>query len=275
MVVNVYGRELWSARQWLHRRTLRRVDLVVSDCYFSADFVESHYRLDRRRICVVHDCVDTQRFKPAPRNPELMRSFGIPNGSDHRYVMTFGRIETRSRYKGYDRLLDALISLKGDERVIGLFAGDGDDRARLEKRAIQSGLSGRVFFLGSIPESTLVDMYNLADIFVLVSERAFGRGEGLPLTPLEAAACGKPIIVGDEDGSREAVVENLNGRAVSPSDTCGLRSALVDLLLDKRLCEQMGRAARVQIEEHFSYDAFEVRTANVLTKLSGICGRLA
>jgi phosphatidylinositol alpha-1,6-mannosyltransferase len=274
VVVNVYGRELWSARQWLHRRTLRRADLIVSDCYFSAEFVESQYALDRERICVVHDCVDTERFRPAPRNPELLKSFGIPNGGDHRYIMTFGRIETRSQYKGYDRLLDALISLKGDERVIGLFAGDGDDRARLEKRAMQAGLNHRVFFLGSISEATLVDVYNLADVFVLVSERAFGRGEGLPLTPLEAAACGKPIIVGDEDGSREAVIDNLNGRTISPSDASGLRSVLVELLSDNGLREQMGYAARVQIEKHFSYEAFEGRTANVLTKLFGFCDQI-
>ena len=81
----------------------------------------------------------------------------------------------------------------------------------------------------------------------MTQDRSDGRGEGIPLTPLEAAACAKPIIVGNEDGSREAVVEGVNGFIVSPRDPDALRGALEQLLVRDELRDSMGRAARSRI----------------------------
>src|SRR5207248_5669003 len=145
--------------------------------------------------------------------------------------------------KGYDRLLDAFKSMSEHRNLILLLAGSGNDVERLRNRAFSEELADRVFFLGSIPERDLCDVYNLCDAFALVSDRGPGRGEGTPFTLLEAAACGKPIIVGDEDGSREAVVHGVNGFTVSPRDPAALRSAIEALMLDEKSCNQMGKAA--------------------------------
>jgi phosphatidylinositol alpha-1,6-mannosyltransferase len=270
LVANVYGEELWSGlRLPLNRPLLRRMSAILSDCHFSAEFVRRDYGIDPARISVIWDCVDLKRFYPSGRGTDLLRSFGVPVGNEYRYLLTLGRTEKRSRYKGYDRLLDALASLRDDPEIILLVAGDGDDRGRLERRARDEHLENRVFFLGSIPERQLNDVYNLCDAFALVSDRGKGRGEGIPLTPLEAAACGKPIIVGDEDGSREAVIDGVNGRCVSPSRPDDLRQAILELLLDDAKREEMGRAARRRIEAEFSYEGFRSKTAALLERLTG------
>ena len=54
-----------------------------------------------------------------------------------------------------------------------------------------------------VHEDDLPKFYRASRIFTLVSDRGKGRGEGIPLTPLEAMACGSPIIVGNQDGSQE------------------------------------------------------------------------
>jgi phosphatidylinositol alpha-1,6-mannosyltransferase len=117
-------------------------------------------------------------------------------------------------------------------------------------------------------EGLLTDIYNLCDVFALVSDRGYGRGEGIPLTPLEAAACGKPIIVGNEDGSQEAVIDGLNGRLVSPRDTANLREAILTLMLDDQQRERMGREARQRIEKEFSYESFRKKIASVIGDVS-------
>jgi phosphatidylinositol alpha-1,6-mannosyltransferase len=137
----------------------------------------------------------------------------------------------------------------------------------LEKRVKDEGLTGRIFFLGSVAERDLVDVYNSGDIFILVSDRGYGRGEGVPLTPLEAAACGKPIIVGDEDGSREAVEDGENGFIVSPRELENIAKAITTIVDDPVLRERMGQYARQRVERDFSYTVFQHRTSAVIKNL--------
>jgi phosphatidylinositol alpha-1,6-mannosyltransferase len=177
-------------------------------------------------------------------------------------------MEEATRYKGYDRLLDTLAAFKENPNVIGIFAGDGGDRERLHRRAREMGLERKAFFIGSIPEAMLCDIYNLGDVFSLVSERGQGKGEGVPLTPLEAAACGKPIIVGNEDGSQEAVIDGENGCIVSPRDPGAMRDALTTILLDDENRKRMGLAARARIESEFSYEGFRNKTALLVDDLT-------
>ena len=268
LVANVYGRELWSRGQWAYRRLLSRADAVVSDCHFSGKFVVDDYGIKPERVRVIWDCVDLSRFRPDSRRTDLLDQFGIPSGPGFRYILTLGRMEVATRYKGYDRLLDALAAFKEDPNVIGIFAGDGGDRERLERRAREMGLERKAFFIGSVTEAILPDVYNLCDMFSLVSERGEGKGEGVPLTPLEAAACGKPIVVGNEDGSQEAVIDGENGRIISPRDPAAMRDAIATILLDDGNRRRMGLAARARIEAEFSYEGFRNKTARLIDDLT-------
>jgi phosphatidylinositol alpha-1,6-mannosyltransferase len=132
------------------------------------------------------------------------------------------------------------------------------------------GLEKRIFFLGSVPENKLVDVYNLCDLFVHVSDRGYQRGEGIPLTPLEAAACGKPILVGNEDGSQEAVIEGVNGRIVSPRSKEQMSETIRELLLNDESRARMGTAARTRIEQEFSYVCFRAQTTAILKEFGCI-----
>jgi phosphatidylinositol alpha-1,6-mannosyltransferase len=267
LVANVYGRELWSRGQWAYRRLLSGADAVVSDSHFSRNFVVDQYGVKPERVRVIWDCVDLSRFHPQQRRTDLLEQFGIPSGPDFRYLLTLGRMEQVTSYKGYDRLLDALATFKENPNVIGIFAGDGDDRERLQRRAREMGLERKAFFIGSVQEATLPDVYNLGDMFSLVSERGHGKGEGVPLTPLEAAACGKPIVVGNEDGSQEAVIDGENGRIISPRDPGAMRDAIARILLDDENRRRMGLAARARVEAEFSYEGFRNKTGRLLNDL--------
>ncbi len=270
VLVNVYGLELWSNRQWLHRRTLPSCSLVVADCHFSARFVTERYHIPHDRVRVVWDCVDTKRFQPAARRNDLLVAYDVPTGRDYRYILSLGRIVKGAEHKGYDRLIDCMAHLRNHRNFILLFAGDGNDRPRLEKRVREESLADRVFFLGSVPEDQLVDVYNLCDLFVHVSDRGHGRGEGIPLTPLEAAACGKAILVGDEDGSQEAVVDGVNGRIVSPRSQEIMSQVIRELLQDDEMRARMGKTARLRAEQEFGYERFRGQTAKILEEFGSV-----
>jgi phosphatidylinositol alpha-1,6-mannosyltransferase len=185
-VVNIYGLELWSGLSNARRKYLYRMDQVISDFHAIADHLASD-GMHPDHPTVTWDCADLGRFHPSPFFPHLLERYDLPDPAHHHVLMTLGRLAVSARHKGYDRLLDVFFQVR--ERVPTahlVFAGRGDDAERLEAKAMSLGLSEWVTFTGSIDEEDLPDLYRAAHVFALVSDKGPDRGEGIPLTPIEA-----------------------------------------------------------------------------------------
>ena len=264
IALNVYGLEIWSGLSWIEKIALKQVELIIADCHFTAQYVIDEIGLPKDQVHVIWDPVDTERFYPNTANTRAIKSRYHLDGIEDAFIlMILGRISTASRHKGYDRLIDLMHGLI-DEDIVLIIGGDGNDRERLQARVDDESLRGKVFFTGSVPETDLPDIYQLADVFILVSDRGIARGEGIPLTPLEAASCGKPIIVGDQDGSKEAVQEGENGFIVSPDAPETLKTRVLTLYNDLELRRKMGQRAREIILEDFSFQVFLSRHRDIL-----------
>ena len=108
-----------------------------------------------------------------------------------------------------------------------VIVGDGDDRARLEKLADELDVRDLVIFAGKVPAEELCDHYNLCDLFAMPS-----TGEGFGIVFLEALACGKPVIAGNKDASRDAILDGELGMLVDPDNLQELTEALVAVLAE-------------------------------------------
>jgi phosphatidylinositol alpha-1,6-mannosyltransferase len=267
IILNVYGLEIWSGLRYFEKSLINKEINIISDSHYTSRYIQEKYLVKEDRIHVIWDPVDTNRFIPIPGIKTSVASrYQIPYKEDSLILMILGRISITSRHKGYDRLINVMKSIEG-VNILLVICGDGNDRTRLERRVRDEGLVERIFFTGLIPEKDLVEVYNMADLFVLVSERGFQKGEGVPLTPLEAASCGIPIIVGDEDGSQEAVQEGINGYIVSPKSPEKLRERIMDLYNHPEKREKMGIQARERIVKEFSYQIFEMRLKKVFESI--------
>jgi phosphatidylinositol alpha-1,6-mannosyltransferase len=256
-VLNVYGLELWSGLSPARRAHLARMDHVIADCHATAAHVTAE-ALHPRPPAVIWDCADLDRFHPGPVPAGLATRYGLPDPAQHRLVLTLGRLSVSARHKGYDRLLDIFGAVRAQMPAAHLvIAGRGDDAERLRARAAELGLADCTTFTGPVDESDLPALYRAAHVFALVSDKGPGRGEGIPLTPIEAMAAGAPVLVGDEDGSPEAVDGGRNGTVVSPRDPAAMTAALVALLAEDGPAHAARRAqARAVAEERFGYTAF-------------------
>lgn len=261
MVQNVYGREVWSGLSVPRRRACAAADLVVADCLNTLQ-VSQRLGIVRKACSVVHDCVDLARFSPGDARREVLRRYGIEKRDRFRLLL-LGRLNRDTRYKGTERALSLLASLPASFELV--LAGDGDDRAALSKRAERMGVSSRVNLPGPVKEADLVDVYRSADVFYLVSDAGPGRGEGLPLTPIEAMGCGVPVVVGNCDGSRE-IIETGGGTVVSPLDTVGPREYIQKLASDPGFAARERALARSRAVEEFGYDLFARRTAGAILR---------
>lgn len=269
-VTNIYGFEVWTNLRRLPAAALRRADYVVSDCYNTARYAADHDIRPATRTVVHWDCVDVDRFNPdiphAERSAALAR-YGLPPAGESFTVLTLGRMAQDTLHKGYDRLIDAFARLPRSIPARLVLAGDGVRRPSLEARARAAGLQGRAFFIGRVHDDDLPALYASADAFSLVTDMGPGRGEGIPLTPLEAAACGKPILVGNQDGSREAAEDGVSGFVLDPFDLDAIAERLARLAGDPTLRARMGEASRARIAREHSYTRFRARTADLLREM--------
>jgi phosphatidylinositol alpha-1,6-mannosyltransferase len=267
-VLNTYGLEVWSGLSRRRLRGLKAARCVISDCGFTARYLEEEGLRPPGSVRVVWDTVDVERFYPAAPAPHVFSKYGIPDPATGINVLTLGRMTRADEYKGYGRLLEAFAVVARDLDDIRLiYAGSGDLRTTLSERAAQLGLSDRVCFTGSVHEADLPDVYRCAHIFALITDRGVGRGEGIPVTPLEAAACGIPILVGNQDGSVEAVIEGENGRIFDPFDIEGHAAAIKTLVRSSDTRLRMGQAAAARIQAEFSYEKFREKHREILESI--------
>ena len=111
-----------------------------------------------------------------------------------------------------------------------LVVGEGPDLPRLQRLAARLGLEDRVSFLGRRSVAEIVSLYNLADLFVLLTREEPPDVEGFGLVFLEAAACGLPSLGGRSGGIPEAIVEGQTGWLVDPGDPRAIAAGVIDLL---------------------------------------------
>ncbi|MCM2389211.1 glycosyltransferase [Streptomyces albipurpureus] len=158
-------------------------------------------------------------------------------------VLCVGRL---CRQKGQDILLTAwprITAAVPDARL--LLVGDGPDRESLVRSA-----PAKVTFVGAI--SDIRPWLRAADLLVLPS-----RWEGMALAPLEAMACGKPVVVSDVSGARESLPPGHEAHClVPPDDPAALATAVTALLSDRRLRTALGDEARTHTRA-----ACDIRTA--------------
>lgn len=261
-VQNVYGLELWprNGMAFTRRMALKAADIVISDCHATADFVEDR-NWSRRPPVVIWDCVDTERFTPAAPSWAALEKYGLRKTQRFR-LLFLGRISSGSRHKGFQRLLEllALLPADGFEAVI---AGKGDWTRMLVEKVAALGLEDRVTFTGAIAEPDLADTYRSADAFYLVSERGPSMGEGIPLAPMEAMACGLPVLVGNQDGSRELLVRR-GGWCGDPTDLREQREYVVRLATDNQFRASEQKAAYERAADAFAYARFKNELATAM-----------
>lgn len=275
-VLNVYGLEVWSGLSPRRAASLARMDRVIADCHATANYVFAA-ALHPARPTVIWDCVDLLRFRPAAPDLAVIARYGLPDPGRHRVVLTLGRLAKAAVHKGFDRLIHAFAAIaKGVPEARLVIAGSGDDRPRLEALAAAEGLGGLVAFPGAIDEADLPALYRAAHLFSLVSDRGIGRGEGIPLVAIEALASGLPVLVGDEDGSREAVDGSRNGLVVSPRDPAAMAAALRTLLDEVGVgAQRRAFEARAVAEERFGYGAFVEKHRAFYAQLFASTGAMA
>ncbi|WP_206322264.1 glycosyltransferase [Streptomyces sp. HNM0575] len=230
----VEGRTARLARSW-ERRAARWTDRVL--CVSEAERRTGEQAGIAARWAVVHNGVpEAEPCERAVAREELHQLAEVPDGAP--LVVCVGRL---CRQKGQRVLLDAWRRIADDVPEAWLvLVGDGPDRGDLSGSAPE-----RVLFAGA--SDTAGRWYAAADLVVLPS-----RWEGMALTPLEAMAHARPVVLTDVGGARECLPPGQHESSLVPPDDPGaLAEAVTHLLRAPDVREFMGEAARKHVRADF------------------------
>jgi glycosyltransferase involved in cell wall biosynthesis len=139
----------------------------------------------------------------------------------------------------------ALEALVRNDGVSFVLAGDGPDRAELERRAAELALDGRARFLGPKPRETVFELLRAADGALLSSS-----WENFPHMVVEALAVGTPVLSTDSGGVAEVVTDGENGLLVPPGEPEALAAAIGRYFADEPLRARLRRAAARSVETY-------------------------
>ena len=252
-VLLIYGIDAWRPTgRRLSDRLVACTDLVISISRFTKQRFLSWSPLHDNQVHLLPNAIHLEEYGAGEKPHYLEQRYGLEG---KKVLMTLARLQQSEQQKGLDEMLEILPELLAEEKNLSyLVAGDGDDKQRLERKAVALGLDRHVIFAGRVPEMEKADHYRLADVFVMP-----GRQEGFGFVFLEAMASGIPVVASSLDGSREAVLDGALGEFADPDDREALKAAI-------------GRALRRprQIPDglaFFSYEKFRGRLHDIIGSL--------
>ncbi|MFN9546456.1 MAG: glycosyltransferase family 4 protein [Cyanobacteriota bacterium] len=216
----LHGIEVWGANLPPLTPDLRACDALAASSGFTRDQVQQRLGASPP-IHVIHPCADPAEGERTPAPPGLR-------------LLTVARMARQERYKGHDLILEALSLLRQRGVLPAVLrwrvVGEGEDRPRLQARAVELGLQAHIDWLGALEDGALRREYR--DCSLVVMPSAFGlradgsaRGEGFGITYLEAALAGRASIAADRGGQTDLILDRQTGWLLPPS-----AEALADLL---------------------------------------------
>lgn len=220
----VYGIDAWNISNVLRKDALKCADKIISIGEYTRDRLIREQNLPPAKFRILPVTFDADKFKVGSKSQYLLDRYNLQ--PDQAIILTVCRLESREKSKSYDQVMAALQIIR---RMIPnthyLLVGEGSDRGRIEKLVNQLDLKDNVTLTGFIPDEELCDHYNLCDIFAMPS-----KSEGFGIVYLEAMACGKPCIGGNQDGAIDALSHGELGILVDPDNIDAIAIALLSLL---------------------------------------------
>lgn len=211
--------------------------------------IRKSYKLPDAKVARIFNPIDITAWQGCDHS-RARESIGIPLNA--RVVVWHGRVEIER--KGLDILLDAWEQVCRDRPELRLLlVGTGSDASKLHERLDSNPLPGVIWIDEFINDRTRIQQYlSAADVYVMSS-----RQEGFPVAPIEAMACDLPVVATDAPGIPDILEhgETSGGLVVPRNNASALANAISRFLDNPDWAQELGRRARLRVEQQFASEA--------------------
>jgi glycosyltransferase involved in cell wall biosynthesis len=244
---------------------VRTADRIIAECPQDLRDMLTLYGAHESRIATVPCGFDPDEFVPCNRQA-ARRTLGLRD--DEFVVLQLGRLVPR---KGVDNVIRAMAPLLHDHGVAArllIVGGESDvpsegatpEIARLRAVAREAGVLPQVEFVGRRDRNALRAYYSAADAFATTPwYEPFG------ITPLEAMACGTPVVGANVGGIKSTVVDGVTGFLVPPNDPSALAARLATLARNPQLARALGRAGIRRARSLYTWERVTQQLLHVYT----------
>ncbi len=250
---------------------IRSVERVIAQCPSEWSELVDDYGADPEHVTIIPSAVNTSVFYPVAQE-EARQRIGLTQGA---FVVVYvGRMLPRKDVRNIVRGVTQLIQQCTSQTVahglvfppirlllVGGETTEPDPCATPEFGVLQQlvaelGITEHVLFVGKRQQDSLHNYYSAGNVAVTTPwYEPFG------LTPLEAMACGRPVIGSAVGGITYTIADGETGFLVPPRDPQALADRLYQLLMEPERCLPMGQAARLRVEREFTWETVAKRTS--------------
>lgn len=260
VLLQAHGIEIWGPQSWLKKLFLKKADLILAVSSYTQEVLVQNHRLPLAKCMVFHNSLDPY-FQVEPQ-PALLKSLKekYQIGEKDQVLMTLTRLVSSEKYKGYDKVLEAMTHLKPQHPNLKYFILGKYDQIESE-RILQLvkgyGLEKEVYLTGFIADEAISSYFALADVFVMPSQK-----EGFGIVFIEAMACGLPVIAGNVDGSVDALHHGELGILVNPHELEELSQAI--LHYQAHPLAQQPEVLKDKVQTYFGYPHYKEELRKLL-----------
>jgi glycosyltransferase involved in cell wall biosynthesis len=246
------------AQNFVERCSYRIASAIHANSNAVSDYLVNH-GVSQKKIITVYNGLDMARVTPradATRD-EIISHFHLPK-SECRFVTIVANM--RHPVKNHPMFLRAARRVfEAQPDAAFILAGEGELVGGLQGLAAELGIQNRTFFIGHC--GTLAELLLISEVCVLTS-----KAEGFSNVILEYMAAGKPAVVTDVGGAREAVVHGKTGYLVPSGDDEQMAAHIIHLLRNPETARLMGARGRERVAEKFS-DRAQLRNTTAMYEM--------
>jgi len=234
-------------------KAVEKSDLIITISENAKEEIIKHYGADASKIRIVYPAVDHKMFHRSGKNEisKVKKKYNLSK----KYILYTGTIEPRKNIVGIIDAYKALPQRLRDEYQLVLAGGKGWKDEEI-KQSLEAAKGENICLTGYVRDEDLPSMYSGASVFVYPS---FYEGFGMP--PLEAMACGVPVITSNNSSLPEAV--GIAGITINAEDTKALTKNITRVLTDEKLAKNMIKEGYLQAKK-FSWTVSAAKLKDII-----------
>ncbi|HLN89990.1 MAG TPA: glycosyltransferase family 4 protein [Candidatus Binatia bacterium] len=225
---------------------LHKARKIIAVSHFTKWELTNYYKIPAGKIKVIHNGVDTRKFKPAMDKRKAKAAVGF--NPDDPAIVSVGRLYARKGLFTLIESMPAVIKRFPTAKFIISGKGQSDEMKKLIAHAERLGVRGNIVFTGYTPDKELPKLYQAADVFAFSTFY-----EHHPFAVLEAMATGLPVVTTTVGGIPETIQTEKNGLLVKPFDSKAFSGAILRFLEHPSEAAEMATLARRTVVEQLDW----------------------
>jgi len=258
LLMLAHGIEVWSLPLGIKKKMLNACDEILCVSQFTKDEMIKLHGDSAKKYSVLNNCLDP--FLPILANQndskDLRSKYGF--APIDKILFTLTRMDATERYKGYDRVLQAMALLKNEFPNLKYIIGGSYDKIeknKIDELIIELGLKDNVMITGFIPDEILKEYFLMSDVYVMPS-----YNEGFGIVFIEAMYFGLPVIAGNKDGSVDALLNGKLGTLIDSMDINALRNAIETIIKSS----SKAKVDKDVLMANFGYEVYKEKINGIL-----------